>query len=470
MGSVPDHSSSGNGVTCSGQSGFSSNSRIPKVKQFTNANLQRGYPGHCSKYHKQPKPNALKQKLRSPPRTNGKDKLLGRPPQPLSHQTNHPQQPRLIISSITCKSNNSIYNIPSISLEPGKLSIVTYVNPKGNLKCIKAFITFETEAGFGRGVMRLIRDVGMGNKWRIYPMFTSVWDLKDTPDEQREFIDSSPAVLIVGDGHSGLMTAARPGMLGVKTLAIDIHERAGDCWRKRYHDLVLHGPCHTNVIPYLPALPNWPVLTPKDKMADFLEHSTALLILARRQEMLGSSSRKKTIGNHYKRVLHLRHVIQATGLNGEPRLPQIPDMESFKGKIMHTDDSDLPAMSSPAVLFNITGSDTLNLLTKADQPFLKSLSKAGFLLIKGPPPSILTLPIVRAGGFYIDVGASSLIASGAISIKSDPISHLTPATIAFQDGSELEADEVICATGYENGGARTRKIFGDEVVNRREPI
>lgn len=40
-----------------------------------------------------------------------------------------------------------------------------------------------------------------------------------------------------GAGHSGLVAAARLKMIGIPTLIIDKHERVGDNWRKRYHQL-----------------------------------------------------------------------------------------------------------------------------------------------------------------------------------------------------------------------------------------
>jgi cation diffusion facilitator CzcD-associated flavoprotein CzcO len=38
----------------------------------------------------------------------------------------------------------------------------------------------------------------------------------------------------------------------------------------------------------------------------------------------------------YSGTLHPRHIVQATGLNGEIRMPQIPGMESFEDKITHS--------------------------------------------------------------------------------------------------------------------------------------
>jgi NADH dehydrogenase FAD-containing subunit len=47
-----------------------------------------------------------------------------------------------------------------------------------------------------------------------------------------------------------------------------------------------------------------------------------------------------------------------------------------------------------------------------------------------------------------DTGASKLIGEGKIKFKNDSkISHLTERSIVFDNGSELEADVVIFATG-----------------------
>jgi len=35
-------------------------------------------------------------------------------------------------------------------------------------------------------------------------------------------------------------------------------------------------------------------------------------------------------------TFHPRHVVQATGLNGEPRVPDIPGAENFKGTMAHS--------------------------------------------------------------------------------------------------------------------------------------
>ena len=56
----------------------------------------------------------------------------------------------------------------------------------------------------------------------------------------------------------------------------------------------------------------------------------------------------------------------------------------------------------------------------------------------------------RGSGYYIDVGASELVADGRIKLKSGvSVERIKPSTRScFTDGSELPADLIVYATGY----------------------
>ena len=128
-------------------------------------------------------------------------------------------------------------------------------------------------------------------------------------------------------------------------------------------------------------------------------------------------------------------------------------------------------MSAPTTLFKRMGSDAAAHFTQSDKPMIESLSAAGFLTWKGEPPALLPLTIHRAGGFYLDIGTSSLIASGKIKIKSgQAITSLSANSVVFADGKEVQADEVIFCTGYENSRMRMRRVFGDSVADAIEPV
>src|SRR6185503_3488795 len=90
---------------------------------------------------------------------------------------------------------------------------------------------------------------------------------------------TQPEVLIVGGGQAGIALGARLRQLGVPTIIVDKHGRPGDQWRGRYRTLCLHDPVWYDHLPYIKFPENWPVFSPKDKVADWLESYTRVMEL-----------------------------------------------------------------------------------------------------------------------------------------------------------------------------------------------
>ena len=80
---------------------------------------------------------------------------------------------------------------------------------------------------------------------------------------------------------------------------------------------------------------------------------------------------------------------------------------------------------------------------------MEGLYRAGFKVDRGPNGAGLFFKYLqRGGGYYIDVGDSQLIADGKIKVKQgQEIDEILPHGLRFEDGSELEADEIVLATG-----------------------
>jgi hypothetical protein len=116
--------------------------------------------------------------------------------------------------------------------------------------------------------------------------------------------------------------------------------------------------------------------------------------------------------------------------------------------------------------------DVTKKIAKQDKDLLEGLTKAGFALDEGPDNAGMFMKYFqRGGGYYIDVGASQLIVDGKIKIKQGlEITTVNPHSITFSDGSELEADEIVFATGYQNMREATRKIFGDDVADKVKDV
>ena len=137
-----------------------------------------------------------------------------------------------------------------------------------------------------------------------------------------------------------------------------------------------------------------------------------------------------------------------------------------------TEDADLIFMSIPNQMLKRLHVDATKEIAKRDEKLRIGLEKAGFKLDDGPDESGFFMKYFqRGGGYYIDVGCSQLIADGKIKVKQgQEITEVQPHGLAFADGTELEADEIVFATGYENMRGTARKIFGDEIADQVKDV
>jgi putative flavoprotein involved in K+ transport len=88
-------------------------------------------------------------------------------------------------------------------------------------------------------------------------------------------------------------------------------------------------------------------------------------------------------------------------------------------------------------------------MKERDAEFYARLEKAGFQLDFGDDGSGLFMKYLRRGsGYYIDVGASELVANGSVKLKNGAIERVTDSGLVMQDGSQLQADLIVWATGY----------------------
>ncbi|KAF2204248.1 FAD/NAD(P)-binding domain-containing protein [Delitschia confertaspora ATCC 74209] len=239
---------------------------------------------------------------------------------------------------------------------PSREPKLAKLDSNGEILCIQAMLDLKTKVGGGRGVVRLLKD-SKDSLWKAYTLYTSLQSL-DGHAESTKFNrpsgvekrkeGSEPAVLIIGAGQAGLLCASRLKQLNVSTLIIDRNERVGDNWRNRYRSLILHDPVWYNHFPYLPFPETWPVFTPKDKLADWMHSYAQSMDL----NVLNSTALTKALwtgigweviltttfpnGAVRTRTLRPRHIIQATGQAGEPKIPLIPGMSLFRGPLSHS--------------------------------------------------------------------------------------------------------------------------------------
>ena len=170
--------------------------------------------------------------------------------------------------------------------------------------------------------------------------------LEDREHEAQNLgITEQPYVLIVGGGQAGIGLAARLRQLRVPTIVIDKRARPGDQWRSRYKSLCLHDPVWYDHMPYLKFPDNWPVFSPKDKIADWLESYTKIMELnywPGTEAMSASydeASKEWTVTverDGQAVVLHPKQLVLATGMSGKPNVPSFPGMDTFRGDQHHS--------------------------------------------------------------------------------------------------------------------------------------
>ncbi|RMZ89035.1 hypothetical protein DV736_g3731, partial [Chaetothyriales sp. CBS 134916] len=136
------------------------------------------------------------------------------------------------------------------------------------------------------------------------------------------------------------------------------------------------------------------------------------------------------------------------------------------------EDADIWLFGTPTNVLKLIQCKVTALQAEHDKAILDGLAKAGFKLDRGPDEAGLFFKYFqRGGGYYIDVGASKLIGDGKIKIKQgQEIDRVLPHGLRFADGSELEADEIIFATGYQNMRSEAANIFGDELANQLNTV
>ncbi len=452
------------------------------------------------------------------------------------------------------------------------------VQPKGfyvkeaheNEGIIEAFFLFETSSTRGRGIIRLkdglcwtllttayelIGFEEKKNKRRILGTEHGIyknrltWLEKKQQEEAKLGYSEQPYVLIIGGGQGGIALGARLKRLGVPTLIVDKQPRPGDQWRNRYKSLCLHDPIWYDHLPYLPFPDDWPIFSPKDKIADWLEAYTKIMELnywsnAEAVQAHFDDTKKiwevKVIKEGKEIILKPTQLVFALGMSGVPNIPKFDGAEIFKGEQQHssthkgpeqykgknvvvvgannsahdicaalwendahvtmiqrsstnivrsdslmevvlkglyseeaveqgitTEKADLIFASIPFKVMPALHKPLFDIIKKRDKDFYDSLEKRGFLLDFGDDDSGLFMKYLRRGsGYYINVGASELIANGDIALERGNIAKIKEYSVVLDNGKELPADLIVYATGYSSMNFWVAKIVSQEMANK----
>ncbi len=134
---------------------------------------------------------------------------------------------------------------------------------------------------------------------------------------------------------------------------------------------------------------------------------------------------------------------------------------------MTTEKADLTFASLPYRIMHRFQIPAYDAMAERDKDFYDRLDKAGFLHDWGDDGSGLFMKYLRRGsGYYIDVGSADLVANGDVTLVQGQVDHLTEKAVVLEDGTELEADLVVYATGYGSMNGWVADLISPEAADR----
>ncbi len=226
----------------------------------------------------------------------------------------------------------------------------------------------------------------------------------------------------------------------------------------------------------LPSVPEFPGMS---EFSGAIVHSGGaiddLAFAGKRIVVVGAGTSAHDIAQHmYLRGADVTMLQRSsvTVVNLEPSAVRAYQMYRDYEVVRPIADIDLIAASVPyAVLAKLHGPLSRS-MAEADKDLLDGLRKVGFLLDNGEDDTGYFLKLLRyQAGYYLNIGASELIIAGKIKLKSGlGIARMAASSVILSDGSALDADIVVLATGYEPAQESVRAMFGDEVADRVGPI
>jgi len=134
---------------------------------------------------------------------------------------------------------------------------------------------------------------------------------------------------------------------------------------------------------------------------------------------------------------------------------------------MSTEKADLVFASLPYRIMHEFQIPLYEQMRERDRDFYDRLEAAGFDHDWGDDGSGLFMKYLRRGsGYYIDVGSAELVANGDVKLVRGQVGELTEDSVVLQDGTSLQADLVVYATGYGSMNGWAADLISPEVADK----
>lgn len=136
---------------------------------------------------------------------------------------------------------------------------------------------------------------------------------------------------------------------------------------------------------------------------------------------------------------------------------------------VRVEDKDLIDKSMPNALVLTLAAGASHLCTLHDKEVLSGLAKAGMVIRTGEDGiGLLDHLYMKGGHIYIDHGAAQMIVDGRIKVHrcKGGVKELYSSGIEMADGTKIESDVVVTATGFEKNGSVVPSLFGNEIAEK----
>jgi cation diffusion facilitator CzcD-associated flavoprotein CzcO len=307
--------------------------------------------------------------------------------------------------------------------------------------------------------------------------------------------------LIIGASAAGLATAAGLQKLGRSFEILEASDAVGPAWRRHYDRLHLHSPKSLSGLPGLKMPAEWPRYPAREQVVEYLEQYQSHHGLkpnfgqrVTRLERQDGGWQASTADRQWQ----ARTVVLATGAARQPVRPSWPGQEAFQGQILHSSEyrNGDPWKGRPVLVVGFGNSaceQAIDLVERGAQSHLAVRSPVNVLprdiyglipvlqvgiVMQHLPPRLadaLAWPMIRStvGDIrrfglrklpygpntqisrdrhipLLDIGTMAHIRAGRIGVHPG-IERFTADGVVFTDGSSLEVDAVVLATGYRPG-------------------
>jgi len=127
---------------------------------------------------------------------------------------------------------------------------------------------------------------------------------------------------------------------------------------------------------------------------------------------------------------------------------------------------DLMMTTFPFKVFTEMQKERTKMIREKDADYYRRLEGAGFLQEWGEDDSGNVMMFLRRGtGYYFDNGATELVINGDIALRHGGVLGFSRSgSVLLEDGSEIQADVVILATGYRPLNEMAAKIVGEDIA------